>query len=76
MKNKETAYENTILRKEISSVESERDRYKELRDDKDDQIHNLNKDLIYLKTTKEEETDSKNSLKKELQYYKEKYEDL
>jgi hypothetical protein len=36
----------------------------------------LNKEIIYVKTAAEEENDAKNMLKKELTYYKQKYEEL
>ncbi|CAI2383226.1 unnamed protein product [Moneuplotes crassus] len=73
---KELKFQLDLLEKKMTSVQSERDRYRELRDNKDDSIHDLNKEIIYLKTTKEEETDTKNMLQKELKYYKEKYDEL
>jgi len=52
-----------LLEKRTKSMQNERDRYKELRDEKDNIIHDINKEIIFLKTSKEEEIDSKNLIK-------------
>ena len=59
--------------KRYQSLEVEKDRYKQLRDEKDNVINELQKDLIKAKTQFEDENDSANSFKLELKQYKDRH---
>lgn len=73
---KEIEYQLEIYEKKVKSLQDERDRYKDLREDKDDTIHHLNKEIIKYKNLYEEEQDRLGLANKDLKYYKDKYTEL